>query len=227
MGRCENCIVRQFNALRAMNKKELKAVSDSKEVRKIKKGDFLFKEGENLNGVYCVKDGVSMLSKLSSNGKNQIVKVATKGEMLGQRSLVAEEQANLSAKALADMEVCFIPKGHIAPTLQRNPDFGIEILRHMAHDLKAADEVIVNMSQKTVKQRLAATFLYLHQNFGTDNAGFLKLTLSREDLADIVGTATESAIRMISDFKKQGWIKTTGKQIGVVDKQALEALSLD
>ena len=73
-----------------MSKEELKSVSDSKIIKKVKKGETLFKEGEHLNGVYCVKDGVSMLSKLSANGKNQIVKMATKGELLGQRSLVAE-----------------------------------------------------------------------------------------------------------------------------------------
>lgn len=225
MSRCENCIIRQFNSLRAMSKEELKSVSDSKIIKKIKKGETLFNEGEHLNGVYCVKDGVSMLSKLSANGKNQIVKMATKGELLGQRSLVAEEQANLSAKAVADMEVCFISKEHIANTLQNNPDFAVEVLRHMAHDLKAADEGFVNMSQKTVKQRLAATFLYLHQTFGTDSEGFLIISLSREDIADVVGTATESAIRMISDFKKQGLIKTSGKKIGVLEEKKLQALS--
>ena len=225
MSRCENCIIRQFNSLRAMSKEELKSVSDSKIIKKIKKGETLFNEGEHLNGVYCVKDGVSMLSKLSANGKNQIVKMATKGELLGQRSLVAEEQANLSAKAVADMEVCFISKEHIANTLQNNPDFAVEVLRHMAHDLKAADEGFVNMSQKTVKQRLAATFLYLHQTFGTDSEGFLIISLSREDIADVVGTATESAIRMISDFKKQGLIKTSGKKIGVLEEKKLQVLS--
>lgn len=225
MSRCENCIVRQFNSLRAMSKEELKAVSDSKVVKKLKKGDSLFKEGDQLNGVYCVKDGVSMLSKLSPNGNNQIVKMATKGELLGQRSLVAEEHANLSAKAVADMEVCFISKEHIANTLQNNPDFAVEVLRHMAHDLKAADEGFVSMSQKTVKQRLAATFLYLHQTFGVDSEGFLTISLSREDIADVVGTATESAIRMISDFKKLGLLKTSGKKIGVLEVQKLQLLS--
>ncbi len=225
MSRCENCIVRQFNSLRAMSKEELKSVSDSKQIKQIKKGEILFSEGDQLHGVYCVKDGVSLLSKLSANGKNQIVKMASKGELLGQRSLVAEEQANLTAKAVADMEVCFISKDHIAKTLQNNPDFAVEVLRHMAHDLKAADEVIVNMSQKTVKQRLAATFLYLHQTFGTDSDGFLSITLSREDLADIVGTATESAIRMISEFKKQGLIYSSGKKIGVADEKKMEQLT--
>ncbi|MEL7268057.1 MAG: Crp/Fnr family transcriptional regulator [Bacteroidota bacterium] len=222
--RCENCIVRQFNALRAMSKEELKKVSDSKITKKIKKGEALFEEGDKLNGVFCVRNGISKLSKLSENGKDQIVKLATKGEVIGQRSVIAEECANLSATAVEDMEVCFIPKDSITSTLQNNPNFTLEVLRHMAHDLREADDVIVNMSQKTVKQRVAEAFLYLRNNFGEDDEGFLALTLSREDISNVVGTATESAIRIISEFKKKGLIHTSGKRIGIKDEKKLKDL---
>ena len=219
--RCENCIIRQFNSLRAMSKEELKQVSDSKTTKTIKKGQPIFEEGEKLNGVYCVRNGVSKLSKLSANGKDQIVKLASKGEVLGQRSVVSEESANLSAIAVEDMEVCFIPKESINNTLQKNPNFTLEVLRHMAHNLKEADDVIVNISQKTVKQRMAEAFLYLQNNFGEDADGFLALTLSREDISNVVGTATESAIRIISEFKKKGLIHTSGKKIGIKNQQKL------
>ncbi len=220
-GRCENCIIRQFNSLRAMSKEELKKVSESKITKKLKKGEALFEEGDKLDGVFCVREGVSKLSKLSSNGKDQIVKLASKGEVIGQRSVIAEESTNLSAVAVSDMEVCFIPKDSIVHTLNRNPDFAVEVLRHLAHDLKEADDVIVNMSQKTVKQRIAEAFLYLKNNYGEDQNGFLRLTLSREDIANVVGTATESAIRIISEFKKNGMVKTSGKKIGVIDEKKL------
>ena len=222
--RCENCIVRQFNSLRAMSKEELKAVSDSKTTKTIRKGEPLFEEGDKLNGVYCVRNGVSKLSKLSSNGKDQIVKLASTGEVIGQRSVVAQECANLSAIAVKDMEVCFIPKETINHTLQKNPNFTLEVLRHMAHDLKEADDVIVNMSQKTVKQRIAEAFLYLKNNFGEDENGFLALTLSREDISNVVGTATESAIRIISEFKKKGLIHTSGKKVGIKNERKLVEL---
>ncbi|TLP80301.1 Crp/Fnr family transcriptional regulator [Maribacter sp. ACAM166] len=223
--RCDNCIVRQFNSLRALSKEELKKVSDAKISRKLKKGDSLFVEGQKLDGVFCVKDGVSKLSKLSSNGKEQIVKLSNKGEVMGQRSVIAEDCTNLSATAINDMEVCFIPKEIISNILNTNPYFSLEVLRHMAHDLKEADDVIVNMSQKTIKQRLAEAFIYLNKNYGEDENGFLVLTLSRDDYANIVGAATESLIRMISEFKKKGLIKTSGKKIGIVQEQKLQELS--
>ncbi|KSA12077.1 Crp/Fnr family transcriptional regulator [Maribacter dokdonensis] len=222
--RCENCIIRQFNSLRALSKEELKKVSNAKISKKIKKGDALFSEGQKLDGVYCVRNGVSKLSKLSSNGKEQIVKLTNRGEIMGQRSVIAEDYTNLSATAINDMEVCFIPKEIITTTLNTNPYFSLEVLRHMAHDLKEADDVIVNMSQKTVKQRLAEALLYLRQNYGEDENGFLLLTLSRDDYANIVGAATESLIRMLSDFRKKGLIKTEGKKIGIVNDCALKEL---
>jgi CRP-like cAMP-binding protein len=122
------------------------------------------------------------------------------------------------------MEVCYVPKEHILNSLKQNPDFTVEILRHMAHDLKEADDVIVNMSQKNVKQRMAEAFLYLKDYFGEDAEGYLVLTLSREDIANVVGTATESAIRIISEFKKKGWLRISGKRIGILEEKALRDL---
>lgn len=222
--RCEQCIIRQFNALRAMGKDELKRISNAKTTKRVKKGQAIFEEGEKLKGVFCVRNGVSKLSKLSANGKDQIVKLASKGEILGQRSVIAEESANLSATAVNDMEVCFIPKEHIVGPLNSNPDFAVEILRHMAHDLREADDVIVNMGQKTVKQRMAEALLYMRNNFGEDGDGFLSLVLSREDIANVVGTATESCIRILSEFKEKNWIKTKGKKIGIADERKLRDL---
>ena len=219
--RCENCIIRQLNAFKALTKEELKKISDSKVTKPIKKGDALFNEGEKLDGVFCVRNGISKLSKMSDNGKDTIVKIAAKGEVLGQRSVLTEEKTNLSAVALNDMEVCFIPKAHLTNSVNANPDFTKAILLHMANDLKFADNSIVNMAQKTVKQRIAETLLYLDENFGLDTDGFINVTLTREDIANVVGCAKEACIRTLTDFKKKGWIVTDGKGIQLVDKKAL------
>ena len=219
--RCENCIIRQMNSFKALKKEELKRMSDNKETRTIKKGEIIFKEGERLGGVFCVRDGVSKLSKLADTGRDQIVKLAKKGEVLGQRSVVASEITNLSATALEDMEVCFIPKSYIKDPLQHNPEFTNAVLKHMTQDLKNAEDVIVNMAQKTVRQRVAEVLMYLEEKFGTDKEGYLYLQLTREDIADVVGTATESLIRTLTLLKKEGLVATKGKRIKIEDKKAL------
>jgi CRP-like cAMP-binding protein len=222
--RCENCIIRQLNSLKALNKEELKKISDSKVTKSVKKGEAIFEEGEKLNGVFCVRDGVSKLSKMSDNGKDTIVKIATKGEVLGQRSVITEEKTNLSAVALNDMEVCYIPKQHLSDSINNNPTFTKAILVHMANDLKFADNVIVNMAQKTVKQRVAEVLLYLEKNFGTDKDGYITMTLTREDIANVVGTVKEACIRTLSSFKKENLIETEGKGIKIHNKSLLQRI---
>jgi len=220
--RCENCIVRQFNNLSALNKDELKLVSDAKVSKKIKKGEIIFEEGEKLNGVFCVRDGVSKVSKLSSNGRDQIIKLVTKGEVLGQSSIISEETSKLRATAVNDMEVCFIPKEKIAIPLKDNPKFTMSVLKTMVKDLNESNQSILRLSQKNVKQRIGQALLYIQKNYGEDEEGFLKLNLSREDLANVVGTAVETCIRNISFFKKEGYIKQSKKRIAIIDSKRLE-----
>jgi CRP-like cAMP-binding protein len=222
MSKCEQCIIKQFNSLKSLTKEELVRISACKTSRKIKKGEIIFEEGEILNGVYCVRDGICKLSKLSENGKDQIVKMVVKGQLLGQRSIISEQASNLQATALNDMEVCFIPKSEIISDLQKNPKFSFDVLQDMASDLKEADDVIVNMAQKSVRQRLAETLIYIYENFGVNPDGTLSILLSREDYASIVGTATESAIRVLSQFKKDGLISAVGKFIKIEDINGLK-----
>ncbi|WP_308993019.1 Crp/Fnr family transcriptional regulator [Mariniflexile litorale] len=222
MGKCEQCIIKQFNALKSLTSQELVRISNCKTSRFIKKGEVIFDEGEAINGIYCIKDGICKLSKLSENGKDQIVKMVVKGQLLGQRSLITDETSNLQAVALNDMEVCFIPKNEIINDLQSNSKFSFDVLKEMAHDLKEADDIIVNMAQKSVRQRLGETLVYIHDSFGTNSDGTLSVLLSREDFANIVGAATESAIRILSQFKKEGLIMAIGKQIKINDLEGLK-----
>ncbi len=225
MSKCEQCIVRQFNSLKALTKDELVRISSCKTSRIVKKGEVLFEEGEHINGVFCVKDGICKVSKMSDNGRDQIVHLIKKGDLLGERSLINDEVSNLKAIAVNDMQVCFIPKEEIVRDLEKNPKFTMDILKNMASSLKNADNVIVDMAQKTVKQRLAATLLYLDDKFEKDTDGAIDVSLSREDIANIIGTATESAIRLLSEFKKKGLINLKGKQVFILDTQKLKDIS--
>jgi CRP-like cAMP-binding protein len=224
MGKCESCIIKQFNSLKSLSKEELIRISSCKTSKTIKKGEVIFDEGEMLNGVFCVREGIGKLTKLSANGKDQTVTLVVKGELLGQRSIISEERTNLRATALNDMELCFIPKSEIMMDLNKNPNFTMDLLKRMAQDLKEADNVIVNMAQKSVRQRLAEAILNINESFGKNADGTLSILLSREDFASIVGTATESAIRVLSQFKKERLISTVGKQIKIENLEGLKRI---
>ncbi|WP_158729498.1 MULTISPECIES: Crp/Fnr family transcriptional regulator [unclassified Flavobacterium] len=225
MSKCEQCIVREFSSLKALTKQELVQLSDCKTSHIVKKGEIIFKEGDTVNGIYCIKDGVCKLIKLSANGKDHIVKLVTKGELLGQRSMISEEPVNLSAVALDDMQVCFIPKSEVMGYFDKNNKFSMNVMKTICGDLKEADDQMVNLAQKTVKERLAETLLYLHDTFGTNEDASLKVQLSRDDLASMIGTATESCIRLLSDFKKLGLIELSGKKIVLLELSKLKKLA--
>ena len=225
MSKCEQCIVREFSSLKALNKEELLKMAECKTSYTIKKGEPIFEEGESVNGIFCVKDGVCKLSKLSANGKDQIVKLVKSGELLGQRSLISEEPTNLSAVALEDMEVCFIPKTEIMNFFNQNNQFSINVMRNICGDLKEADDHMVSMAQKSVKERLAETLLYLEDTFGKNSDGSLHIQLSREELAGMIGTATESCIRLLSELNKSGLVDLSGKKITILDRNKLKRMA--
>ena len=225
MSKCEQCIVRQFSSLKALNKEELLRMAECKTSYTIKKGEPIFEEGDVTNGIYCIKDGVCKLSKLSDNGKDQIVKLVKPGELLGQRSMISDEPANLSAVALEDMEVCFIPRSEVMQFFTQNNQFSMNVMRTICDDLKGADDHMVNMAQKTVRQRLAETLIYLEDTFGKNEDGTLRIQLSREELAGMIGTATESCIRLLSELNKSEYIELIGKKIKLLDKNKLKRLT--
>lgn len=225
MSKCEQCIVREFSSLKALNKEELLKIANCKTSYTIKKGEPIFEEGESVNGIYCVKDGICKLSKLSANGKDQIVKLIKAGELLGQRSMISDEPANLSAVALEDMEVCFIPKSEVLGFFNSNNQFSMNLMRNICGDLKEADDHMVSMAQKSVKERLAETLIYLNDTFGKNDDGSLHIQLSREELAGMIGTATESCIRLLSEFNKDGLIELLGKKIVLKDIGKLKRLA--
>ena len=225
MSKCEQCIVRQLSSLKTLSKDDLLSLADCKTSYTIKKGQNIFDEGESINGVFCVKEGICKLTKLSSNGKDQIVKIIKAGELLGQRSLISEEPANLSAVAMEDMKVCFIPKKDFLQFFTEDNNFSMSVMKSICNDLKEADDTMVSLAQKNVKSRLASVLIYLEDSFGMDPDGTMHLQLTREELAGMIGTATESCIRLLSELNKAELIELVGKRIKIKDKTKLTRLA--
>ncbi|UMB61373.1 Crp/Fnr family transcriptional regulator [Lutibacter sp. A80] len=225
MSNCRQCIIKRFNALKTLTNEELETFSDHKTTLIINKGDHLMTEGSTINGLYCIKDGKGKLTKLNTNGKEQIIKFIKGGDILGHRSLLSEELVGLNAIALEDMHVCFIPKGDILDTIKINNQFSLNLMRNISHQLNEANTLISQMAQKPVKDRLAETLLHLEEVFGLDNKGFIDVVLTREEIANTIGTATESAIRLLSNLKKDGVIDLQGKKIKISNKSELKNIS--
>ena len=225
MSNCRQCIIKRFNALKTLTQEELEKFSDHKTTLVIKKGENLLTEGNAINGLYCIRDGKGKMTKLNTNGKEQIIKFIKGGDILGHRSILSEELVGLNAIALEDMHVCFIPKGDILETIKENANFSLDLMRNISQQLNDANTSISQMAQKPVKDRLAETLIYLEEIFGIDNEACIDVILTREEIANTIGTATESAIRLLSNLKKDRVIDLIGKKIKIVNKSALKNIS--
>jgi CRP-like cAMP-binding protein len=222
---CEKCVVRDLNSLKTVTADNLKEINHKKTTIHFQKGEVIFSEGNTLRGVYCLHSGKCKMTKLAPNGKEQIVRFIRKGEMVGHRSVISNSVAHLTVTALEDMEVCFIPKQEILDMFKNNSDFSLGIAQSIAEDLDEANSSIANMAQKNVRERLAESLLFFEKIFGVDAEGFISVTLTREEIANAIGTATESTIRLLSEFKKEGYIILSGKKIKIADKVKLQHLT--
>jgi len=227
MSRCEQCLIKQFNNLSALSKEELTSISNSKDVHIFKKGDVIFNEGKFATGVYCIKDGVCKLSQLNANGKEQIVKFSKKGDLIGYHSAITKEASTITTTALNDVIACYVPQELIAKPLEENPKFANKMFKTVCSDLKEATSTLTNISTNTVYQRMADLILFLKDTYGANGKNEILIQLSRKEIASAVGTATESAIRILSSFKKEGYISLQGKSITILNEKALQKISKD
>ena len=202
---------------------DLEKLNSNKSCIRYKKGQTLFYEGTRPMGLFCVNSGKVKVYKLSSQGKEQIINIAKPGDFLGYRAILSEEFYSASATVIEDAAICFIPKEDFILLLNSNPDFFQRIIKNICHELGVMRERISDLAQKSVRERLAGSLLMLKETYGVDGekSTLIDIQLSREDLANIVGTATETVIRLLSEFKKDGLISLDGKKIKVLKPREL------
>jgi CRP/FNR family transcriptional regulator len=192
-----------------------------------RRGQILYYEGTKPLGIFCVNAGVIKVYKTASNGKEQILYLAKAGDFLGDSALLGEENYTSSAMIIEDAKICFIPREAFLGSMMKNAEFFKRITKQICHELGVMEEKLTDASQKSIRERLALLLLQLANTYGVDGGGYqrINLLLTREELAGMVGTATESVIRLLSEFKKDGLIELEGKKILLKDKKGLARLS--
>jgi CRP/FNR family transcriptional regulator len=161
--------------------------------------------------------------KNNVQGKEYIIYIAKPGDFLGYRALLGEEFYAASATVLEDAKICFIPKDHFFDVLQKNPVFMRKVVKAICAEMGIMEEKMAELAHKSVRERLAANLIMLKETYGMEGEGssLIDLALSREDLASIVGTATETVIRLLSEFKSDGLISFEGKKIRILEPRKL------
>ena len=193
----------------------------AKKILKFNKGGIIFEDGEVPNGVYFLNKGTAKLSKQGVYGKDQILRFIKEGDLIGYRSLLCGEDFQAKAEAMTEVEATFLPSSLFLQMLEVAPKFSFVMLQKIAFELGESSNTVTFLAQKTVRERLAEILLLLEQKLGTDPEGFIKISLTREEIANIIGTATESAIRLISEFKQDKLIEVEGRNIKILNHEKL------
>ena len=213
---CENCF-QSSNIFDVLTQEEKEVLAYEKSCNFYKRGDTVYHEGNRVGGVYCVSKGILKIFKTGIDGKEQIIRFAKEGDIIGFRSVLSNEAACTTTKVLEDAVLCFIPFAYFLKLLKNNVEFSMKLMRLSCKELGESNKFILDIAQKSVRERVAEILLLLKKKFGDDENGFLKVSLTREELSNIVGTATESVIRLLSEFKQDKLIMIHGRKIKLLN----------
>jgi CheY-like chemotaxis protein/CRP-like cAMP-binding protein len=196
---------------------ELQKLSQERKTKSFKKRELIFEEGEYPRYLYFVNKGKIKAFKTNENGKEYIVSVHNEGDFLGYVDLIKDDKYSESAAALEESELSLIPKEDFNKLLTANRDVTSQLIKMLANNISEKEEQLLHLAYHSVRKRVADAVIYLSDKEDTDEINIL-----RDDLARIVGTAKESVIRMLTEFKNDGYIDIIDGTITIRDRQKLE-----
>jgi CRP-like cAMP-binding protein len=214
-----------FKFFKHLTDTEIAKLNYDKTCQTYKKGNVIYREGSRLTGFYCITKGILKIYKTGIDGKEQIIRFVKQGDIIAFRSLLSQELACTTAKVIDDAVLCHIPYPTLLFLLQNNWKFSHWMIQILCRELREANDYITDIAQKTVRERLAEVLLLLKDNFDVDESNTLQISLTREELANMVGTATESIIRLLSEFKQDGLIELKGRRIKILDVATMRRLA--
>jgi CRP-like cAMP-binding protein len=219
---CATCNNRLHSVFSVIEPENLQELNEHKSCTTYKKGQVIFSENGLPMGLFCVNSGKIKLSTAGPDGKEQILRLVKGGDILGYRALISNDRYHCNAVALEDCSVCIVEKSYFIKMALENQKLITAIFKKISDDLKTAEEHIVSLSQKNVRERMAEAILFFKATYGfeSDNQT-LAVQLSREEIADFVGTSTESAIRLLSEFNSDKIIELVGKKIKIINPDKL------
>lgn len=201
---------------------ELKKLSDDRRKKVFKKRDLLFEEGDIPRYLYFINKGQVKIFKTNDIGKEYIINIRSEGEFIGYTALIKDEPYHFSASALDNVEVSLVPKEDFLKLLHANRDVSSRLIKMLADNVAEKEAQLLSLAYNSVRKRVAEAILLLHDRYSKE--GKEDIQILREDLAHIVGTAKESVIRMLTEFKDDGYIDINDGIIRILNRKKLENL---
>ena len=204
--------------------KELEELSEDKEIKTLAKKDLVFREGSYPIGIYYLNKGKVKTFMTNDDAKDYITGLYKSGEFFGYSTILENKPYAESAMALEDSEVCLIPKEEFFSLLYSNKDVAKKFISMLSNNLLAMEERLIDLAYNSVRKRVAQSLMLLKEKYEKEGVDIFNMSISREDLANIVGTSKESVIRTLSDFKEEGLIEIKGSNIKVINSDRLDRM---
>jgi CRP-like cAMP-binding protein len=212
-----NCDLKSCFLCRQCLPEWLPAVQAQRKNLNFKKGELIFREGEEVKGIYFVYNGTVKVHKKWGTEKELIIRFAQKGDIFGHRGLGQEHHYPISATAIEPVSACYVDLEFFQATLKVNQEFMYGLLLFFADELQESERKMRNLAHMQVKGRVAQALLSLEEKFGRSPAGHIGITLSRQDLASLVGATYETVFRIINELAQEALIGLDAKNITITD----------
>jgi CRP-like cAMP-binding protein len=200
----------------------LENLKEGKRIKKFNKKDTIFFEGDYPNFLYFVNSGKVMCSKMNADGKDFVTGLLKEGDFLGYMPLIKDGSYEESAVALENCELSMIPRDEFLQLLFHSKEVSNKFVKMLAGSITEKQEELLNLAYDSVRKRVAVALVKLAGTFQKDENDQFTMAISRDDLAAIVGTATESVIRTLSEFKADGYISIKGSTITILKLEELK-----
>jgi CRP-like cAMP-binding protein len=209
-----------------MNETDLQQLQRVTKSKRFDKGEFIFREGERSETLFVVNEGLIKLTKMSSEGKEQIVRLLFPGDFFGLFSILKNENHYVNAETVgASTVICYIEKKDFLNTMEKNAGMSYRFLLAVNDRLYEADESVGFLSLMEVEQRLARALILFHDKMNSKNGTFT-LPITKKDLAGYIGSTPESVSRKLLSFMSQKLIKMNGRrQIQILELDLLKQVS--
>lgn len=208
----------------ARNSGKVNLTEGDREIQKYKKKQMIYTHGNRPMYLYYVVSGKAKNFLMNDDGKELIVSIYKEGDFLGYNALLEETNYADNAEAMEDCELMLIPKADFYALLNTNAQVAKSFIKLLSHNLMEREEALLNLAYNSLRKRVANGLLLVYDRFKNSPGDKPKLEIPREDLAQVVGTATESLIRTLSDFKSEKLIEIQEGKIAVMDENKLRKL---
>jgi CRP-like cAMP-binding protein len=209
----------------SVSKGLLERLNEIRQIKKYKKGDFIFFEGKNPTGVYSIHEGYIKIFKIGKDGKSKIIYISRPGDLIGWEQLT-EDIYTKNAVALEDTVISWFPKEGFLDIIKDDCILSLALTKYLCKGNLMLESHIFLLFQGTLRQRLAINLLFLVERLGVyfkENI-LIRISLSRQDLADLIGTNTETTIKLLSQFRKEGIIDFQNKRMLILNTSILKEI---